>query len=368
MTVKDLSVAHFGHYPPVMGGVSTHVRRLHRRILTAGGQSHVFAQPAWQGPATERVTPMRVWKRPLCYVSSLLRPGHPIDESVIHCHDSWAHLAPCLLRWILRGKKLVVTVHNQRDQEIWRSLGPIQRSASLLLLQRRDIRWIAVSEVVRKQLMARGVLNDHCRVIPAYLAPEANSATAVLPLPIQQFAATHRPMLSVYGFRFWIEGGIDVYGFDMCVEAMVEIVKHHPQAGLVIFTPEIRMNDYHQELIRRAKQAGILNHLHFHSSPMDEGYPLWQASDVYLRPSNTDGDAVAIREALSLRVPVVASDAAPRPAGVRVFRNRDTAAFIRETLQALNNNAAIRQELAQLANPDRFDEIVAVYAEVLATG
>jgi glycosyltransferase involved in cell wall biosynthesis len=43
-------------------------------------------------------------------------------------------------------------------------------------------------------------------------------------------------------------------------------------------------------------------------------------SDVFVRPTRADGDAVSVREALALGVRVVASDASPRPASVTLFR------------------------------------------------
>ena len=36
-------------------------------------------------------------------------------------------------------------------------------------------------------------------------------------------------------------------------------------------------------------------------------------TDVLLKPTNTDGDAISVREALYLGVPVVASDVVERP-------------------------------------------------------
>ena len=46
-------------------------------------------------------------------------------------------------------------------------------------------------------------------------------------------------------------------------------------------------------------------------------------SDIVLRPTCTDGDALTIREALDLNKPVVASDVVGRPAGTILFKNRD---------------------------------------------
>jgi glycosyltransferase involved in cell wall biosynthesis len=44
------------------------------------------------------------------------------------------------------------------------------------------------------------------------------------------------------------------------------------------------------------------------------------ASDVFVRPTFTDGDSISVREALSLGIPVIASDCVERPDGVVLFK------------------------------------------------
>lgn len=58
-------------------------------------------------------------------------------------------------------------------------------------------------------------------------------------------------------------------------------------------------------------------------------------SDAYLRPTATDGNSVAVLEALAAGVPVIASDIVPRPDGVQLFCFRDCASFL-EQLTAEN--------------------------------
>jgi hypothetical protein len=52
---------------------------------------------------------------------------------------------------------------------------------------------------------------------------------------------------------------------------------------------------------------------------------LIDSSDIVLRPTNTDGDALTIREGLYLNKSVLASDVVERPKGTLLFRNRDIA-------------------------------------------
>jgi glycosyltransferase involved in cell wall biosynthesis len=63
------------------------------------------------------------------------------------------------------------------------------------------------------------------------------------------------------------------------------------------------------------------------------------ASDLMLRTTLYDGDSIAVREAVHFGVPVVASDRAPRPAGVRVVPAQDLARLCEAAEQCLSNGA-----------------------------
>src|SRR5690606_7512387 len=50
---------------------------------------------------------------------------------------------------------------------------------------------------------------------------------------------------------------------------------------------------------------------------------LIEQADIILRPTNTDGDALTVREGLFLGKKVIASDVVKRPEGPYIFKNRD---------------------------------------------
>jgi glycosyltransferase involved in cell wall biosynthesis len=348
----------------MMGGVSTHIRRLHRRLLKEGAHSQVFAR--MKGKSRDPgVIVQHGFGRPLCYLSSALCPGYRVDAKIVHCHDYWGHLAPSLNRLLLRGKRVVVTVHDQRDEEKRGSMGLLQLLSSMLLLRQPKVQWIAVSDTVRAQLRNRGVAPDRCFVIPAYLPPDtASQNTDRLPSEIERFAAMHSPLLSVYGYRLWLENGIDVYGFDMCIELVKRLKNQYPKIGLVISLPCIYLQEYYNTLAVRVSRDGLSENILFYTEPMDEAYPLWKASDIYLRPTSTDGDAVAIREALSLGTPVVASDIVSRPQGVNLYHHREQSGFFETVSAVLENRQEIRTSLRRLPSVDRFEDIARIYQTV----
>mgnify|MGYP001154533439 CR=1 FL=1 len=88
--------------------------------------------------------------------------------------------------------------------------------------------------------------------------------------------------------------------------------------------------------------------------------PILQRSDLFVRPTNTDGDALSVREALYLRVPALASDVVPRPRGTRLFRTRD-AADLRRRADDLYTEGLREFSLGNLENAiRRWNEVLAI--------
>ena len=63
---------------------------------------------------------------------------------------------------------------------------------------------------------------------------------------------------------------------------------------------------------------------------------LMEKSDLVIRATNTDGDALTVREALYLNKPVIASDVVKRPKGTILFKNRDSDDLYKKIIETLN--------------------------------
>ena len=87
--------------------------------------------------------------------------------------------------------------------------------------------------------------------------------------------------------------------------------------------------------------------------------------DLMVRPSTTDGDSVAVREALWCGVPVVASDCVRRPPGVIVHRTGDAEDLRAKVSYALGHLEAIRHHVRQVRPRDNWPVLKCVLAEGL---
>lgn len=341
-----------------------HVRRLHRRLIEAGIESRVYCDPRWRGEKELGVIPLRkVTARPLRYFGWTSEPALHIQADIFHMHDDWHRFALTVLMILRRGKKVVITVHNQKEEELWETIRIPMRLASKVLVRDQRIAWIAVSDTIRMQLLAHGIDEKRISVIPAFIPPhESTSSRADLPVTVRNFISSHSPILSVYGSRFALDrNGTDVYGFDLCLDAVRRLRNEFDALGLVLGVTQMDNESYFRQLKDRAIQYGIGNNTLFVTEPLDDAYPVWQASDIYLRPTTTDGDAIAVREALSLKVPVVASDVCPRPTGVVLFKNRDIKEFVHRVWHILTHKEEYVNALKGIEIPDNFRQIVNVY-------
>ncbi len=65
----------------------------------------------------------------------------------------------------------------------------------------------------------------------------------------------------------------------------------------------------------------------FHNLSPEAFSTVLRGADLFVRPTDRDGDAVSAREARWFSIPVIASDAVPRPDGTIVFRTGDARDF-----------------------------------------
>jgi glycosyltransferase involved in cell wall biosynthesis len=361
--VDNFSVALIGPYPPLYGGVSVHIRRVHRRLAALNIRSRVYCQPSPAPDPEEHVLPMSrfAWHR------WILEHGWRCNEDIVHFHDGWCW-GPAALAMLLRGKPVVMTLHNQEAAGVmWRWASPLQRQASRWVLRHPRVWWVAVSQEVKRQLTEKGVPPARILVAPAYIPPRADADPSSLPAYVREFLGAHSPVLSTYAWQLTIDQqGVDMYGFDHCLELIRSLKPDFPRIGLAISLPQVGNAGYFRDLQARIAAYGIADHVLFITEPLEEVQLLWQASDVCVRATNTDGDAVAVREALHLRVPVVASDASARPDGVVLFEARNLEALNAAVRQVLTHHAAHVQALQSVTIDDNFPPLLRFYRAIAA--
>jgi len=288
-----------------------------------------------------------------------------MKETILHCHEPW-RAAVSVMPLVWRGQKTIITIHDQEFANRWTQLNPWDRVASNFLLHCPKVYWVGVSRVVCDQLVKLGV--DPARMVesPAYIPLGADiSSKAKIPETLRCFLESRSPVLSTYGWMLIRDSlGEDLHSFDHCIELVKNLRSLYPKLGLVILVGNVTNRKLLDDLKSLIQKSGVEKNVFICEEPLADAGRLWSASAAYLRATTTDGDAVSVREALSLRVPVVASNASLRPAGTIVFPKRDMAAFQRAVAQVLADPPAARRALLQTVITDNFETLLALYRRV----
>jgi glycosyltransferase involved in cell wall biosynthesis len=355
-------VAIVGPYPPPYGGVSVHIKRVHERLSTLGIRSRVFCQPSSTAGREPGVVPAAL---KFSWHAWIPEQGWRCRERIVHFHDGW-YWGPAAALMLLFGKKVVMTLHDQETSGIrWSDASGFERWASRRLFRHPRVRWVAVSPKVNGQLIDMGVPADRILVAPAYVPPPSDTGTSGLPRTVRDFLAAHSPTLSSYAWKLTLDAqGVDVYGLDQCIELVHALRGQFPDIGLVISLPQVAEPAYFEQLNARVAALGLKDAVLFVTEPLDEVHQLWRASDVFVRATNTDGDAVTVREALNMRVPVVASDASPRPAGAVLYPTRNLPALIEAVRGVLADPGKIASELQAITIDDNFPPLLNLYRAI----
>lgn len=299
-----------GPTPPPLGGVSVFISR-HGSLLQRKGKKVKYIDRGKMNLASY------AWR--LLWIA--LYPG------VLSIHIHWPHAGP-MLAALLRffPGELVFVDHASRLIESFSGA----RAILFRLFLRRVDKVVLVNKHLRGTYLSGGFsLPDTTVEAPAFIPPLVDEEPEILgsyPHEVRRFVDTHAPLLTANAFSIVVHEGVDLYGIDLCIELVRGLVGDFQNIGLLIAVAANGDADYVEDLERRIVSYGLGDRIMFMKGNR-QLWPLFRKSQLMIRPTFRDGDAVSVREALSLGCPVVASDVVPRPEGVAVFHNRDLQDF-----------------------------------------
>ena len=114
----------------------------------------------------------------------------------------------------------------------------------------------------------------------------------------------------------------DLYGYDITIRALKKFIDQGIKIYLAVSVNGVRSTDLYDSFVTYIRENGLDEYVLLIEEDLPEAWPVFFASDLFLRPTNTDGAAVSIKEALWSGIPVIASDVIVRPEEVTLFKNR----------------------------------------------
>jgi len=329
-------VAIWGRLPPPIGGMNVHVERLAGRLREAGitFQMYSIIRPTPPHPWVKEVSNRRLrWVLGMlfgrCERLHYVLGGRPVTRFVAG------------LVGLLRRRKIVFRVGGVRLTNLPGLTGPWYcRWMHRFGLRRADA-VIGVSEELCDLARRYGARPERVHRIPGFIRASAQEGSP--PPEVEAFARERSPVLIGSG-----ELSTDLYGScyapGMYLDLMERLVRDRPHAGLVFYAYEAQpigeapYRVFQAELEKRNLVDRILLY-----RSTGEFWPALKVADVMLRATRKDGDSNAVREAVSLGVPVIASDCAVRPESVVPFRTDDPQDFYETVSRVLDDLTTYRR-------------------------
>ena len=342
----------FGPYPPPSGGNSVHVKRLGRALLDKGyscqvvdpyGSSEVFEEDELQ---VTRVGGNALFS----IIRSILKIGK-FNPDVVHIHVSalqrFLYVGPVLLSHFRLFSRVFLTIHSGSFVASFRGYSRLKKHLTILFLRKFD-GIIAVNLEQKEVLVSFGLEAAKVRVLPAYLPPMA-VPTSELKSIIGNASRNKKGIIVSSGY------GLPLYGHEKIIDAFIQDKRLAKDFTILICLYNTFDEDYVNKLehsLSSLRGSLILMNL----SPTEFAYVLQNAA-MYVRATDRDGDAVAIREAHYYGVPVVASSVVVRPEFCFTFDRNDTASLVHSIWSGLKTSKAPKQN-----NDGIVDKIVEFYS------
>jgi glycogen synthase len=334
-----------GDHPPPYGGVAIHVQQLHRFLRERGVEAKVLDIGKGGRPAPD-VLPVRSLVQFGLRLAGFLSAGW-----TVHVHTSGNNPKS----WMLAAAAglpaprapRVITLHSGLLPDFLAASSARRAFARAALAGYSRV--VAVSEAVKQALVNCGVPAEKIKVHPAFCASQVQPGPVAAAVELAR--ARRQPLLAV------AHHPSPVYGRMVTFRALRLLADELPDVGLAVFGPGTRT----PEFARDAREARVAAHLE-DLGELDhaEALGLLSRCDVFIRPTTHDGDAISVREALTLGVPCVASDVCARPEGTYLFRSGHAPEL------ALRVRQALAEGPAHVVSPDAGPVMLELYAQLAA--
>ena len=349
-----MRVLQLGPYPPPHGGVQSNLVAIRSFLLKRNIPCAVINITRHRKPDADEVY---YPKTSLDLLRLLLR----LDYDIIHLHLggmlSDRLLSLSLVCCLIPNSKTVLTFHSGGYPSSPRGQKTTAASFTGFVLRRFD-KLIGVNPAIVEFFQKVGVPAERtCLIYPHSFPGAASSdgrASDLLPEKLAAFFASHSPILISVGL---LE---KEYDLPLQISVVDRVRQKFPNAGLLMIGSGSKEAELRDLIAAQSYAAHLL-------LPGDVPYKATlqaiRQSDVMLRTTLYDGDAVSVREALYLGVPVIASDNGMRPPGVHLIPSSNLDALFEAIEQTLNTAP---NEDSRTAPPDEtnIEAVFRVYEEL----
>lgn len=324
-----MKILQLGPYPPPHGGVQHNLCAIRLFLNRRGIPNEVINMTRFRKKDADGVHYPKNWFQTLWLFIRL-------RYDIVHLHIG-GNLTPRLLGLsficaAMPRSKAVLTFHSGGYPGSREGQSARPRSLRGFVFRRFDL-IIAVNEEIVSLFRAFGVPADRIRLIYPHALIDLPHEELVEPL--KSFFRAHKPVFITAGL---LE---PEYDLTLQIDILALIRERYPRAGLVI----IGSGALEDELQKHIDSKPYAEHVLLcgdilHSITLRA----IADSDLFLRTTLYDGDSIAVREALHLGTPVIATDTGMRPDGVYLIPKSDPDVLCNAIDTLLNETTNLKKQ------------------------
>lgn len=343
---KKTKILLIGPIPPPFGGVSVHISRL-KNILEEKFWFDVIDESRNEKDFIYNIRSFNV----ITYLSKISR------SELVYIHSGLT-----ILRYLniiiakIFQKKIILTLHSYpvRKKKVFRLLDEIIFNLSNKI--------IVVNAVFLKRIKISSSIIIKEAFIPPILTKEQRLNSAIESF-IKNKKNSGYKLIVANAWQLQLFNNVDLYGLDLCLSSAKILASNNLNVCFIFIVSSKGKNSY---LFDKYQKQIIDENLSDNFILLHEKLSfvrLIQAADIVVRPTNTDGDALTIRESLYLNKPIIASDVVVRPEGTILFNNRNADDFAEKIKNTIENYEYIVSNLKEVNNNNDY---TAFYANLLS--
>lgn len=350
-----MKIALIGTYPPPIGGTSIHISRLREKLIHDGYNVFVYDTNGTGIADFHEFMAIKNYRKWIIWYSLHM------PEDIIHSHThDWRERAVLSFFAHLHKKTSIFTFHSFRDEY---DQFPFMQKLCVKIALKYASGFICTSEGIVTKLQEWGCPKEKIFYSCPYIAPTEKELSEE-PLPvILDFCHKHKYIMTANASNTNQYKNEDLYGLDMCIEAVKYLVDKGYDVGLVYALTKITDKQSFNKMKELITKLGVAENIMLFTEKTGL-VPILKHTDVFLRPTNTDSWAMSISESISLGVPVIASDACKRENGTIIFETRNQNAFNEAIINCLDNLKIEKEKLTNIVVESHHIEVGGVYQKL----
>ena len=356
---RKAKIAIIGPYPPPYGGISIYIKR----IMNYLEKNHIENIIYNESKIVEyeniiNLKPINSYKKFIFRIPFL-------KYDILHFHSTNLKIHMLLGCYRFFGKKILLTIHGESWFSQLAKLNLVGHYLLFLSLRNID-KIICVNPRIKKELLYLGFDSKKIEVIPAFIPPTSDEIEIKqLPEYFHKIRHKHKFLVTANAFRISFYKNQDLYGIDLSIELMKRLIDNgYKDIGFIYVIPDIGDYDYFEKMQNLIMKYNLEDNFHFYTKPI--AYPaVINMCELFVRPTNTDGDALSIREAILLQRPVISSDVCKRPEGTILFKNRNVDGLYNKVIYVIENYTECKKQIESIEFEDNAEKILEVYKKVL---